>query len=275
MSHPASSPFAVVILSTTTYSAILRLLYDEKQSNSSVRVLVKSISACHSIVATCLAIVSLVQPWAIPSSPQTTKSPSSGIESSATGKLDDTRNTLISGKNNLANFITAWEAGYLIYDTGALFLESYVRDKSRGYRSALIRLFRGSPIFVAHHVLLISSLLWLQTYIAKGKEKGLKVIMAFFLMNASNPLLHLRWWKKKLTGKRDMEVDAALAAVFAITRFGSVYWVMQTYGQYHGFGAWEAFRRQRIECQAGTGLLTGLNALWWVALLAQMARRRR
>lgn len=175
----------------------------------------------------------------------------------------------------MANFITAWEAGYLIYDTGALFLESYVRDKSRGYRSALIRLFRGSPIFVAHHVLLISSLLWLQTYIAKGKEKGLKVIMAFFLMNASNPLLHLRWWKKKLTGKRDMEVDAALAAVFAITRFGSVYWVMQTYGQYHGFGAWEAFRRQRIECQAGTGLLTGLNALWWVALLAQMARRRR
>ncbi|KAK5952847.1 hypothetical protein OHC33_005966 [Knufia fluminis] len=269
MSQPTYSPYVLVGLSTATYGAVLGSLYEKRQPHSSLRALVKAISAGHSIVATCLTIASLSQPWTI--LPGSLKAGS--IDSA--DRLDDSRNPLISGKNSLANFITAWEAGYLIYDTGAMFLESFVKDRSRGYCSALIRLLRGSPVFVAHHALLIASLLWLQTYVAVGREKGLQIIMAFFLMNASNPLLHLRWWRKKSTGKSDVRVDAALAAVFAATRFGSVYWVVEKYGQYHDFGVWEAFRRQRLECQAGTGLLTGLNAVWWVGLVMQILRRKK
>lgn len=267
-----ASPYAIVTLSTATYSTVLGLSSVRSQSRQSLRTLIKAISASHATVATCLTVISLCQPWFIaPSGDYSGSSSTLGDH----GYLDDSRNPLIQGKNTLANFVTAWEAGYLIYDTGALFLESYFTNRSRGARSALLRPFRTSPIIVVHHTLLAAGLLLLQKYIVEGREKGLKIIMAFILMNASTPLLHLRWWRKKETGRRDARVDAALALVFAATRFGSIYWVMKRYGQHHGLNPWRAFREQRLPCQAGTGLLTALNALWWLGLLRQLTQRRK
>lgn len=268
-----TSPYGVVALSTVTYSTIFGLALKQQNHNrDSVRTLIKAVSAGHATVATCLTLISLYQPWFVtPSQHQLQNLPKHRVDN----YLDDSQNPMIQGRNHLANFVTAWEAGYLIYDTGAMLLELYIRDRSRGYRSALIRLLRTSPVIVAHHVLLVAGLLVLQAYVVAGREKGLKIIMAFILMNASTPLLHLRWWRKKATGLRDVRIDVALVLVFAATRLGSVYWVMKSYGQYHGLGPWHAFRKQRLPCQAGTGMLTAFNALWWLGLLRQLARGRK
>lgn len=269
MSNLIISPYGIVTLSSATYGTILWVLSRRDRSQQSLRILIKAISAGHSTIATCLTVVSLCQSWHIDPSLDPPEILSQGHNY---GRLDDSANPLISGRNALANFVTAWEAGYLIYDTGALFLESYVKDSSRGTRRAFRRLLRTSPIFVVHHVLLSAALLWLQTYIAVGREKGLKIIMAFALMNASSPVLHLRWWRRKTTGRNNASIDIALALVFAVTRFGSVYWVMEKYGQYHDLSPWQAFRMQRLPCQAGTGSLTAVNALWWLGLLRQMTK---
>lgn len=273
MSHSTVVPYNTVVIAIVTYSTSLGFLIRKDHSCSSIRTRIKAISACHSLFASCLTVAALSQTWDVAPHPKFSGSEKVLDGTSSGGILDDSQNPLISGKNSLANFVTAWEAGYLIYDTGALFLESLFKNRSRDARLALTNLIQESPIFVAHHFLLASALLWLQTYIATKREKGLRVIMAFFLMNASNPILHLRWYKKKTTGKSDTRVDAILAAVFAITRFGSVYWTIRKYAQYHGLGTWESLRMQRTVCQAGTGLLTGLNALWWAGLIAQMARQ--
>lgn len=229
-------------------------------------------SAGHATLATCLTVASLYQPWFIPPTQDQSQSP---LKDHHGAHLNDSHNPLIQGRNHLANFVTAWEAGYLIYDVGAMFLESHTRNRSRGYRPALVRLLRTSPLFVVHHVLIAGALLILQAYIVAGRERGVKILMAFILMNASTPLLHLRWWRRKATGRSDRCLDVLLALVFAITRFGGVQWVMKSYGQYHNIDAWRAFRQQRIPCQVGTGLVTTLNALWWLSLLKQMVRRRK
>lgn len=267
MSDFRMPPFPSVVASITTYSTILGFSTLQDRSYSSLKTHVKLVSACHSIFALSLTVASLCQNWEVESQPKTS------TFSSHNG-LDDANNPLISGTNNLANFVTAWEAGYLIYDTGALFLESAAKSKTRKLHRVLLDLLRDSPASILHHVCLASALLYLQTYIARRREKGVKVIMAFFLMNASTPVLHLRWWRKKATGRNDFRLDLALAAVFAITRFGSIYWAVAKYAQHHGLGSWNALRQQRTICQTGTALLTALNALWWVALLAQMANKK-
>lgn len=268
------SPYGTVVTSAATYSAILGISIQRDHSYQSLRTRIKTISASHSLFTVCLTLLALSQRWSLAPQSQYVPSDEKGGDDLPPRVLDDSQNPLISSQNSLANFITAWEAGYLLYDTLALFIESYIKDKSRSFVSAFLRLIRESPVFVVHHALLAAALLWLQTYVATKREKGLKVIMAFFLMNASNPLLHLRWYRKKTTGRSNMRIDAALATIFAITRFGSVYWAIWAYGQYHGLGTWQSLRRQRLVCQSGTGLLTGLNLVWWVALILQTTRQK-
>lgn len=267
-------PYSNVVASIVTYSTAVCFMVRRDCSYSSIRTRVKAISACHSLIATFLTVVALSQRWDVAPHSHSVDSITIAERTVSARTLDDSQNPLISGKNSLANFVTAWEAGYLIYDTGALFLESLFKGGSRSRRSALANLLRDSPIFVMHHLLLASALIWLQTYVSAKREKGVKVIMAFFLMNASNPVLHWRWYRKKVTGSSDTRNDVALAAVFAVTRFGSVYWIVKKYAQYHNLGTWQSLRMQRNICQTGTGLLTGLNAVWWLGLIAQMARQR-
>lgn len=259
-------PYSVVCLSTATYSGILWTVWKLLGcSSDQIRFQIKAISAGHSILATALTVYALRGPWQLQDSEKrSTPSPDD--------TLNDARNLLISGTSKIANIVTAWEAGYLIYDTVAMAIEARGQGNGANSIQVLRRTIKRSPVMVVHHGLLISALLYLETYVAANREKGQKVIMAFFLMNASNPLLHLRWYRRKATGQSDPLVDVALAIVFAATRFGSVWWVMREYGRFHNLGTWAAFRRQRVPCQAGTGLLTTMNGLWWLALLMQITK---
>ncbi|OCL13373.1 hypothetical protein AOQ84DRAFT_111477 [Glonium stellatum] len=276
------SPWAIVALSATSYGLILRSIVSPEPSPLKLRATIRGLSATHSIVTTILALYVLRHAnWSSPKElrherPARISKPESqnAIEkpSSAT-YLDDTYNPLIADHSSLANTITSFETGYLIYDTSALLYSSYLQNSRRSIPRTPLYLAKDSPVFLAHHLALISALAYLQTYIAARREKGIWVIIAFLLMNASNPLLHARWFVRRKTGRADNRLDAAFAVVFALCRVGMIRWVLRRYGEYHGLSAWGAYKRLRVPCKTGVAALVGFNGLWWVLLVAKITER--
>lgn len=267
-----SQPYTTVVAGSVVYSAIFHIL-TRNAPLSELRTRVKTISATHSFFTTALCLYLLEYgEWPV-------KGATIIVADSHPHKLDaitrlaDSKNPIIAGKNSFANALTAWEAGYLVYDTGALLAEAHLKYNTKGAISTIITLSWRSPVFLAHHLALISAFMYLQYYVANDREKGVWVIIAMLAMNASNPLLHLRWYLKRRNGKGDRRVDVALAIVFAVSRFGNVYFILKKYGDYHAIGAWEAIARQRTQCKVGTGILTGVNAVWWVGLVRSILRR--
>ncbi|KAI6778125.1 uncharacterized protein J7T54_001929 [Emericellopsis cladophorae] len=221
---------------------------------------VRAISASHGILVTILSIIALRQEhWQLPHADPVP--PRDVVDGD--GNLDDAANPMIQGRSRLANMITSWEAGYLVYDTWAM---AYALPKAVG-RSA-----RPSPVMITHHALIGAGLLYLQLYVARGNERGVRVILGLLLMNASNPLLHARWWARK-TGIQSKFLDAAFLVAFAGVRFGSVAWILQQYGAYHRLGLVDAFGRLRTPCKAGTASLVGLNGAWWIWMCKNFAQR--
>lgn len=264
-----SAPYVICGLATATYALLLRASTTTSQA-ATLRKAIKHVSAGHATLTTLLALYAL--------RPTAQWTAGVGERTEATNALshaylDDNTNPLIAARSDLANAITSWETGYLLYDTCALLLDASTRTKSRKIPSAIAQLAKESPVFLAHHVALLSALAYLQTYVSSGREKGLQVIVAFLLMNASNPVLHLRWMYKQRSGSNNRALDATFLVVFALSRFVVVYWVLQRYGQYHGLGPLDAYKRLRRPCQIGTGALIGLNAAWWAVLVWQMMRK--
>ncbi|KAF2490052.1 hypothetical protein BU16DRAFT_169294 [Lophium mytilinum] len=276
------SPWTTVVLTAASYALILRALSPAPTTLATLRSNNRKLSATHSTITTTLALYCLrYSSWDLPDStpsPSASQgSPKQPIDPSTTPRtthLDDSHNPLIQSRSTFANYITSFETGYIIHDILALLYSSYLsRSLPRSLLRAPAYLAQDAPIFFAHHVALIASLGLLQTYIAKGREKGGKIILAFLLMNASNPLLHARWFVRQRTGRADKRVDVAFAAVFAASRFGAVAWVLSNYGAFHGLGAWEAYKRLRWQRRSGTAALTGFNAVWWVLLVSKIAQR--
>lgn len=270
-----TTPYKIVAASASFYTLMLFAAVKARNQQAELPTSIETISALHSLATSVGALAILrYADWQVQTSDDATKAQSTrSREFSVRPLLDDSANPTIAGTSTVANALTAFECGYLIYDTGALLYQAHLKSDRRSAAFAVSTLVKGSPIFLAHHLVLVSSLLYLQTYIAKGCEKGLWIIVSFLLMNASNPLLHLRWWLRRSSGRVSNQIDVALAVVFAATRFGVIAWVLQGYGSYHGMGPWQAYRRLRRECQAGTGILVGVNAVWWFALLAKITKR--
>lgn len=76
----------------------------------------------------------------------------------------------------------AFELGYLVQDTVILILAARLRARDGGRRLVKEIDWR---VLGWHHVGLSSALAVLQLYIARGKEKGIMVILMLMLMNAS------------------------------------------------------------------------------------------
>ena len=260
-------PYRSVAISGFSYAALLLCAraFTTTSDPRAIRKHIRAISALHSTSTTFAALYLLnFDPWPVPAA-QSDRTLDSDHP-------DDRANPIISGKSVRGNLVTAWETGYLVYDTLALL---YASSKSHPSHNPLVTLSKNDPVFLTHHVVLIVALGYLQTYIAKGRERGVWVIIAFILMNASSPLLHLRWWsKKRRNGRVPLGLDVAFAVVFAASRFGLIVWVLKRYGDYHGFGPVEALRRQRIPCKSGTAMLVGVNAVWWVSLVRGILLRQ-
>ncbi|GAB7360240.1 hypothetical protein MBLNU230_g8000t1 [Neophaeotheca triangularis] len=262
-------PYAVVGLSALTYFASYAVTKTTTSSDPST--ITKLISGAHSLVSSAATIYILSQPW------------SSGTLENLPFRigpqgLDDTHNPLITGRSAFGNALTAWETGYLIFDTVAILALSGVsrplRQPGRNHTNTTRKAEASDTVLLGHHAALVAALGYLQTYIAQGRERGVWIIDAFILMNASTPFLHLRWWRRKRTGRAEWQWDALLAFTFALARFGSVVWVLRRYGEFHGLGAWRAMRMQRWVCQMGTGALVGLNGLWWLGLVRSMVLKQ-
>jgi hypothetical protein len=261
-------------LSAATYSTILRLSTAQRHRIKATKVAeaAKIIASLHAIATTVAALYALrSSQWTIPESRsrRRSKPPPNGYFPSvgpfkSQSELDDSANPLITGQCSYSNALTAWEAGYLFYDTYAMVYEAYIARPNGGARRALLRVAKQSPLLFGHHLVLFVLLSYLQTYIAAGREVGIWVITSFILMNASNPVVHARWWIRRWTGRSDFRLDIALIVAFAAARFGTLAWVLKKYGQYHGLGPWEAFTKLRIACKMGTAALIGVNGLWWV-----------
>ncbi|KAF2453308.1 hypothetical protein BDY21DRAFT_128692 [Lineolata rhizophorae] len=289
----AVSPYLTAGLSASTYAFLLRFLSSKNVNAFDRNTRIKGISALHAIISSIITIYALNTPsqWTPvgltsqqdalrlfePSKP---RSPSAPAAPSAAENLDDSLNPMIKSRSDLANKLTAWETGYLIYDTYALLHLTSLKLPSRSDHTpkaaaAVRRAAAESPVVLAHHVLLACALGTLQVYNAARRERGVWVILAFMLMNASTPVLHLHWYLRRRMGCVNALADAVLVAVFALARFGPVYAVLEKYGQFHGLSAWEAYRRLRWVCQAGTGMLVVANLGWWGALVWRAVAPRR
>ena len=258
----------IVPASIVGYELLYRILI-QGAKQSSLQPINRAISAGHTTVVTLVVLFALSRSTlGSATAPDRSRKPKYG----SNNNLDDSENPLVQERSSFANAITAWETGYMLYDTWSMVHSTQSDHSLKGFARSAVGLARTQPALLAHHVVLSCAFLRLQQYIYSGRERGIWIILVLLLMNASNPFLHGRWWARK-QGRNTQNWDAAFAAVFAVSRFGSVAWVLRRYGTYHGLGPWEAYRKLRLPCQVGTGSLTGLNALWWLLIMNGIIKR--
>ena len=262
-----ASPVRVVSATKITYSCIFAASKYFSCPTNDLRANLKAISSVHSVLTTLLGLTALLDVWSVDGISERSDKTIANQH-----LLDDSQNHLIVGKSSLGNAVTSFETGYLLYDNIALLLVTQSELKSSSLE-AISHLVRNEPLLVIHHVGIAGGLGILQTYISKGQERGIWIIVALILMRASDPVLHWRWWKRKRTGKPDVRLDLLLAVVFAACRFGTVGWILKSYGDYHKLSPWTAFSKQRLVCQVGTGVLSALNAIWLASLIRTTIRR--
>jgi hypothetical protein len=261
-------PLKIVPPSTLAYYALSQFVL--KHAKGSTQAKLKAISAGHATASTILVL------YALSLSPLRSQDATKKLQPAvftSSGNLDDSENPLIQAQSKLANALTAWETGYLLYDTWAM-AKYAPTDASvpRSFTQYLIDISHDDPVVFGHHVALSAAMLYLQYYIYNGRERGMWIIVTLLLMNASSPLLHLRNYLRQ-HGKRSASLDVAFAVLFALARFASVAWILGRYGAHHGLTSIQAYKLLRLPCQAGTGALVGLNGLWWLNLVRGIAKR--
>ncbi|KAI7250782.1 hypothetical protein D0864_12643 [Hortaea werneckii] len=257
-------PLGLLGLSAASYGVILASSCRIFPTDQDPRLFLNTITDVHSVLSSAAVLYALSQPWSV--TPGTPTSAHASL-------LDDSLNGMIHGKSTTGNAITSWEAGYLVYETLAVALLRYKRRPDEPLLKSLLRFSSKEPLTFSHHLSLIVCLGCLQFYIAQGRERGVWIINAFNLMNASTPILHWRWLHRHRTGKSNLKLDLLLAATFAACRMGLIIWVLSKYGSFHGIGAWEAFVKQRWICKIGTAALFIMNSAWWLTLVKGIAQR--
>ena len=93
-----------------------------------------------------------------------------------------TRHPLIAARSGVANCLAAWEAGYLLQDTVLLVVGQRM---GRGGVGGLVARGVDARLQAVHHVGVGGALAVLMCYVARGRERGVWVVVMFLLMNAS------------------------------------------------------------------------------------------
>ena len=253
---PTILPSQITLLaSSTLYPLLFRRLTGSNPTRTRYDASLKAVSTLHSILTTILAISALRgQQW---------------THVKETAYPDDTSNPLISTHSEFLNAITALETGYLVSDTVALLSGPRLHN---GKSPPL------DKVLLTHHTLIGTALLLLQYYIARGREKGIYIIVRFLLMNASTPFLNLRWFLRQYAGQRKVLIsgaDVVFAIAFFWARVALVWSILAEYGQFHGWSAWEAYQRGlMLPCRLGTGALVLANLGWWIVMVRNLVRRK-
>lgn len=137
----------------------------------------EAISFAHTTFITCLSAYELLRGsplWNIhpsPSSPPFNSKPPGA------------NSPLITTRSALGNAITAIETGYLVQDAFILLLGARLRERGNGEKGLVKEI--NWRVLGWHHAGLATALGVLQWYIARGKEKGILIIILLMCMNAS------------------------------------------------------------------------------------------
>ena len=268
----------VTLLTVVTYFVILRTLLKGSFVRLSLDDASKVVSFSHSLAISIAAIYALnASDWQLTNEQeqeiirQEQSNSLKGIENR--NILDDSQNIIINGRSPLAKDLLAWEAGYLLYDTIALCIQSRQRHNVSGLLRLVVYTLRDSRDILVHHILIFSGLASLPAYFSIRRELGTWIFTSFLLMNASTPVLHARTWFRRRYGKRSETLEFSFILLFAMSRFGLVYWVIDKYAQYHNLSFRTAFGRLYLVCKTGTLALVGFNAIWWLALVRNFMKR--
>ena len=185
---------------------------------------------------------------------------------------------LIATRSRLGNALTAWETGYLLSDCVVLLYAARAQRQYVQIHGSNIKQLKGLNIthLALHHALLVAGLAVLQSYIARGAEKGILVIVALFLMNASSVPGTLRWFLVNFAPGRTRSIRAVTAvylASYGVARVGLLWWVLRVFGRERGVGVVEAWGRLRWQCRMGMGMMGAVNAGWWVSGVVRFVGR--
>ncbi|KEF51542.1 uncharacterized protein A1O9_12459, partial [Exophiala aquamarina CBS 119918] len=184
--------------------------------------------------------------------------------------LPDHDQPIITTKSELANILTAIETAYLLQDSIVLL---YAARRERAFltgsngKASDNRAIRGLNFrhLGWHHALLGSAFVLLQVYIAQRKEKGILIIVAMLLMNASSPFGTLRWFLINFRPQKTRIIrvlSVAYMVTFAIFRVYLLYSIISTFGKQTNVSTWEVFRKLRLPCKLGMSCLALVNTGW-------------
>ena len=100
------------------------------------------------------------------------------------------------------------------------------------------------------------------------------------LMNASTPLLNLRWYLRNMLPRVHRKLirsaDVMFMMAFFLARVLLVPTVVGMYGRQHGMGVLETCSHAlRLPCQLGTGAIWMGNLSWWTILVRGLVRDSR
>jgi len=259
--------------SLLTDPLLLRLLTGPSPTSTRYTAALKATSTLHSLLTTALSLTYLHNTHSKWPSPSPPLSPNSIAHTpNQRNYPNESHNPTITTRSTFGNAIAGIEAGYLLQDTLALLLKAHTYRHPT--RSNVL-----DKTLIAHHITIASLLLLLQYHIAHNREAGIYIIIQFLLMNASTPVLNLRWYLRTYAPawrRAGLATDVLFAAAFFVARVGLVWVVLRDYGAWHGMGAWEAYwQALRVPCQLGTGALLGVNLGWWGILVRNLVRKLR
>jgi len=182
-SNVSATPSQYALLgSTVIYSLIFYFITPRSTTPARFAKNREAISVFHCTLVTVLALTVLrnrYEDWAPPSILEAQNLSAAKNSDSKIGQ----GLPIIEAKSSLANVLTAIETGYLLQDSIILILGARLRSRHSGGKGLMKEL--NLRVLAWHHAGIASALGLLQWYIARGKEKGMLLIVMFFLMNAS------------------------------------------------------------------------------------------
>ena len=263
----------IILLTVVTYSAVLRSFLKGSLARLSLDDATKIVSFSHSLAISIAAVYTLnKRDWKLPDEHEQETIRNERLIGNRY-RLDDSENIIINGRSPLAKDLLAWEAGYLLYDTIALLIQTRQKRNVSGFLRLIGYTFRESTDIFVHHILIFSGLASLPVYFFLRRELGTWVLTSFLLMNASTPVLHARTWFRRRYNKRSETLELCFILLFAMSRFGLVYWIIDKYAQYHNLNFRTAFKSLYLICRTVTLALVGFNAIWWLALVRNFLKR--
>lgn len=149
----------------------------------------EAISAFHCTLVTVVSLYELRRqrhvwmPQRLPAPPQHQSGSKIGVGSDEAMKAPNGASMpIITARSSIGNCLAALECAYLVQDTVVLLLGAQLRSRQHG--TSLVKEINWRLVGW-HHCGLAAAFGVLQWYIARGKEKGMLVILMLMLMNAS------------------------------------------------------------------------------------------